>query len=528
MSASPDSRLPLARRVKPDLELEMEVEMTSAATTPGNEPSQRKRESDDLDLELPRRGIENENEEGFDPGDDSDLGLQDSDENIGLDTATGFEDAGDDLDLQSEENEDAHWSGEVEEVEELPGTDSDLFPGDEYGWLGDDEANDDDESFDEIEPDEAEARDDGGAEGLEDDTELDDMELSELPDIDADAEMEDSVNSESIEEFAGLALIDEPSLEIAVGEVWKMLPARAARVTTVMSLSAPVSALVAWGGQALLCTDALYLLRDRASAPEVLPLTAAPPSALALTEHEGTLYLAAVSQGRLYQSSDGGQSFHVLPLDVSVSAVGFTRGPAGPRLWWQTGRGALCAVSGQANWSAQLDGEVVAFHADGKRTLAALVRKASGRLWLASSSDAGHSFETQLAPPLAAEPTRRIEACRAAVLLCDSATALCARPPESFEPIGTFVRAPAALSDEEDEAYVYALVQRAEEWLVVRRATAASASAPLVLCSLAADLVDDPTRLAVSYFEGGALCVYLATRSALLRVDVSIDGEEPG
>jgi hypothetical protein len=516
MSASTDSRLPFVCSVQ------------CAAPTTGNEPSQRKRETDDLDLELPRRDHESETDESFDPDDDSDLGLQDnSDENIGLDTSTGFEDAGDDLGMP-EEGEDEHWSGEVEEVEELPGTESDLFPGEEYGWLGDDEVGDEDESFDDIDPDEAEARDDGGAEGLEDDTELDDLELSELPDIDADLE-EDAAgaNPDGIEEFAGMALIDEPSLEIAVGEVWKMLPARAARVTTVMSLREPVGALAAWGGQALLCTDALYLLRDRGSEPQLLPLTAAPASALALTEHEGTLYIAAVSQGRLYRSSDGGQSFHVLPLDVSVSAVGFTRAPQGPRLWWQSARGALCAVSGQANWSAQLEGEVVAFHADGKRALAALVRKANGRLWLASSSDAGQSFDTQLAPPLAAEPQRRLEVCRAAVLLSDAATVLCARPPEVFESIGTFVRAPATLSDEEDEAFVYALVQRGEEWLVVRRATRASASAPLVLCSLAAELVDEPSRMAVSYFEGGALSVYLTTRSALLRIDVSIDGEEP-
>ncbi|HEX4351645.1 MAG TPA: hypothetical protein VHZ95_02000, partial [Polyangiales bacterium] len=71
---------------------------------------------------------EDRDDEGFAPEDDSDLGLSDLDdeESIGLDTATGFEDANDDLEL-SDDGEGERWSTDSEEASELPGADADLF-----------------------------------------------------------------------------------------------------------------------------------------------------------------------------------------------------------------------------------------------------------------------------------------------------------------------------------------------------------------------------------------------------------------
>jgi len=511
----------------------------SAASVEGTRsPSGKKRPRDPDKQE---RG--SDDDENFDPEDDSDLGLSGSDdderddERIGLDTSTGFEETPDDLGLsEREEDEDERWSVDSEEAGDLADAEPDLFPGEEYGWLGDDEAgsdSDEDEPFDsDLDEDDDAPGDDGGAEGVEDESDLDDLELSELPELDADAE-EDAGNSvEGLDELGGLALIDEPSLEISAGEVWKMLPTRAVRVSRIAAPAAPISSLLAHGRSLFVAAAGLYRLSPAASELLALPLPAAgSPSSLALAEHDGELCLAVVASGRVYVSDDGGQHFVERPTG-GVARAFFTRSASGPRLWWRTTRAELGSDRGQGSLlPAELEGEIVALHSDAKRSLVLLVRR-EGRLQLLVSTDAGKRFGRHPLPfttaSAAANMPLQVQVCRDAVLLINELEPRCAVVPGAFEQIATLARAPAVLSDEEDEAFVYACVPRGDEWLLIRRAAGARSSAPLVIAALGKDVLRDPHSLAVGYAEGGALSVFVAGRPGdpLLRIEASLDSEE--
>jgi hypothetical protein len=487
------------------------------------DPAERIRREQDLD----------DADEAFDPGDESDfgLGLGDDAENIGLDTSTGFDDASEDLedsDNGSEVGEDEDgWSADSEEASELADDSAELLPDEEYGWLGDDAPADDDETFDpDIDDDESDGGDDGGAEGLEDDTELDDLDLGELPELDADADDDSGPTvGEGFDELGGLALIDEPSIEVAPGELWKVLPARAVRITRIEAPSAPITRLGAHGQSLFVCADVLYQLPASASELTRPSLSAAAPQALALAEYEGVLHVAVVVSGHVHVSRDGGKRFETLDTPA-VSQVHYTRSASGLRLWWRTSRGTL-----GGDWTtgsglpSDLESEVLNFAADGKRSVAVLCRQ-RGRSQLVFSGDAGKRFARHPVPALAAEPSASLHVCSGAVLIATPTEARCAWLPEAFTPVALLARGPAALSEEEDEPFVYACVQRGEEWLVIRRAARAARAAPLVVAVLGKELVREPQHLAVGYAEGGAVSVYVAGQDTLVRIDASLDSEE--
>jgi hypothetical protein len=480
------------------------------------------------DSNKPRRR-DDEGDDAFDPGDDSDLGLdgegEDEESFVGLDPALGFDDA-DDLELP-DDGEDQRWSVDSEEVGDLPGMDSDLFGDEEYGWLGDDDSPNDDESFDaDIDEDEDESGDDGGAEGLEDDSELDDLDLGDLPAMDADVE-EDSaaVSGEALDELVGLSLVDEPSIEIASGELWKLVPAQSVRVSELRELQGPVRALCASGGAMFIAAAGLYRVSADGELKR-LPRSAAAPSALAVCEHEGVQHVAVVAAGRVLSSRDGGHTFEPVETGSPVTQIAFTRSSAGPRLWWRNARGGLGAVGGQGGaLAAELEGEISAFRGDGKRSLAVLLRR-SGRLQLMASGDAGKRFARVAPPPTAADAHSELHVCRDAVLFADAQDARCALLPSPLEPVATRACAPAALSDEDDEAFAYGCVTRGDELLIVRRSARARGSAPLVVAVIERARIPTPQLMAASYSEGGAVSVYLASATTLLRIEVSLDGEE--
>jgi hypothetical protein len=490
----------------------------------------RKREPDPAER-VPRDQDLDDADESFDPGDDSDfgLGLGDDAENIGLDTSTGFDESGDDLDEdEAEEEDDEGWSSESEEASEFGDDAGDSLPDEESGWLGDDEAAaDDDESFDpDIDDDESATGDDGGAEGLEDDTELDDLDLGELPELDADAEDDAGPTiGENFDELGGLALIDEPSIEVAPGELWKVLPARAVRITRIVVPSAPITRVSAHGTNAFVCADALYQLPASASELVRLPLSAAGLQCLALAEYEGVLHLAAVASGHVHVSRDAGRSFEALDTPAVAQAY-YTGSASGLRLWWRTTRGTLGGdwTSG-SGLPSEIEGEVLNFATDGKRSVAALCRQ-RGRSQLVFSGDAGKRFARHPVPALASEPSASLQVCGGALLLATQTEVRSAWLPEAFSPVALLARAPAALSEEEDEPFIYACVQRGEEWLVIRRVARAARAAPLVIAALGKDMVREPQYLAVGYAEGGAVSVYVAGQDTLVRIDASLDSEE--
>jgi hypothetical protein len=256
-----------------------------------------------------------------------------------------------------------------------------------------------------------------------------------------------------------------------------------------------------------------------------MPLAAAAPHAPALAEHDGVLYLAVIAAGRVHTWRDDSQTFEQRDTP-GVAQAFYTRSSAGLKLWWRTTRGGLGTDGARGSaLPGELDAEVLAFHADGKRSLAALCRH-RGRLQLLCSSDAGKRFARQPVPALPAEARPSVEVCLGAVLLGADTDVRCAWLPEAFEPVASLARAPAALSDEEDEAYVYACARRGDEWLLIRRAARASRVAPLVLAVLGKELIREPEQLAVGYAEGGALSLYVSGQDTLLRIDASLDSEE--
>ena len=491
-----------------------------------------------LDKDLTHRDGDDDAEDVFDPGDDSDLDLgfgeEEGVESVGLDTATGFDDAGDDIELahSADEDEDERWSVDSEEAgeaSELADSDGELATGDEYGWIDDDESvSDDDESFDiGIGDDETASRDDGGAEGLEDDSDLDDLNLSQLPALDSDDSDDGAASSlESLDELSGLSLADEPSIEIVPGELWKALPARAVRLTRIALPSAARVRLATYQDTLFVCSDALYRLAADATELTRMPLpsTGGEPEALATAEFEGTLHLAAVVGGRVFVSKDSGRSFEPFPA-TGIAQVFYTRSVGGLRLWWRTQRGTL-----GGDWTSgpvlpnELDGEILALHTDRGRSVAALCRQ-RGRRVVLFSSDAGKRFTKHPVPALGSA-TLALEVCASAVLLASEADARCAWLPEGFVPVATSERAPAALSLEDDEPFVYACASRGAEWVLMRRAVRTTRSAPLMITSIPKESMPELDQLAVGYTDGGSVSVYLAGRGSLLRVDASLDSEE--
>jgi hypothetical protein len=488
-----------------------------AQTPAGPAPSPRKPERDDL--ELP--GGPDDESENSQLDDESELDLTDldEDEQVGLDTSTGFDDAADDLELP-DDGEDERWSTDSEEVGELAGTDTDLFQGEEYGWIGDDEPNDD-EAFDaDIGEDEAENQEDSGAEGLEDDSELDDLDMGDLPDIDADSE-EDASGSggEAFEELATPGMVDERTLEVAPGEFWRALPMRSVRASVLTALPEPPRSLAACGTRLVVCAGSLLAFDAERGVMQALPLPAAGPSAVALTDHEGALHVAVIAAGEVFVSGDGGDNFGQQKLATRAAQVGFTQTSQRPRLWWLSPAGALHSAA----VAHDLDGEVLSFNTDGVRHVVALVRRHE-KLWLAGSTDAGKAF-TFHAAPFGSDASTRVAVGRGGWLLYGALGVQCAVPRQSFEAVSALASGPAALSEEEGETFVYSCVRHGEDWLILRRAVRAGA-APMVMVALGRDLVSEPRNLAVSYAEGGFVTMYLATDGSLLRVDASLDGEE--
>lgn len=526
-------------------------------------------DADDLDDEPSLQDLADDDDlEPFDPGDDTDLDLDASDdETVGLDTAEGFEETADDLELDdtnedAEEDEEGGWDDsdpEADDANELQGleSDADSEPDDadaqEYGWIdhGEEDGEFDDDGLDDDLDDEPEAaRDDGGAEGLEDDSDFDDLDLSHLPALDLNAEEEVGLPGlDETDELDGFGLLDEPVVEIAPGQTWKMLRARTTRTSRIAwPPDSRIARAEGWldarslatRGQTLfLASGGLYCLEPQQQTFKVLPLEAAPATGPAVNaqsvlvaEHEDVLQLAVIAQGRLHFSSDQGQTFSVQE-SPKVTCAGYTHTAAGLRLWWSTVEGTLGSDSGTVSLPQSLGGkagQVLALHADARRSLAWLEQR-DGRLQLVASADGGKSFATWSTRLPAADAgvlaqRVQIEACGAALLIAACGEPLCAVHGAELEPLSAVVLEPVTLADEEGEPFLFGCVEREDEWLIIRRAARTNRAAPLVLASIGKRELGSPLALAVGYGEDGMLSLFVAGTAALMRVEVSLDGEE--
>jgi len=503
------------------------------------QPNQRRKLDDESVLDDDDAEVE-----PFDPGDDSDLGLDSlDDENVGLDTSVGFDESADDLDIaELEEDDERGWDAEAEDSAELPESDDLEEEEQEYGWIDDDDAAPDEDEFADDLDDEPEATgDDGGAEGLEDESEIDDLDLSELPALDKDSEEETGLPGlESVDELAAYGLMDEPTLEVVPGQVWKMLRTRATRVTRVAWPADCREALLsAMGGTAAdgvyfarslaaqtqtlyLAAGGLYRLDPQAEVFTKLPLPAADVQQLLVAEHEGAVHLLAVARGQLLLSANAGASFVAHSASYATHA-GFTYSAAGLRLWWRSAEGEI----GSDSQIARAKGRVLAAHSDGRRSIAWLSR--AEKLLLTASADGGKTFVSWPAPQEAQaleDSELRIETCDNVLLLSAAGQLWCGEHGGALVPIAPGAREPAALADEEGEPAVFACLERGGEWLLIRRPARAAHAAPIVLAALGPKQLGEPLALSVGYGEGGLLSVFVACQEGVLRVEVSLDGEE--
>ncbi|HET8933755.1 MAG TPA: hypothetical protein VFN67_09960 [Polyangiales bacterium] len=508
--------------------------MTAEASVDTQPGQRKKRESDQPSLD-----DDSDDVEPFDPGDDSDLGLDSlEDENVGLDTSLGFDESSDDLDMpELTDDEEGSWDAEADDATELPDTELDVEEDEqEYGWIDEDDSPQDDDQFTDDLDDEPEASgDDGGAEGLEDESEIDDLDLADLPELDKDSEEETGLPGLEADELAAYGLLDEPVFEIAPGVVWKMLRPRATRLTRIgwpaearaALMSAMESAdftrsLAAHASGLFLAAGGLYRLDPQAEVFGKLPLLAAEAQQVIVAEHEGAVHVLAVARGQLLLSPNAGASFVAQPASF-VTHAGFTHSAAGLRLWWRSAEGQL----GSDSTIARPEGKILALHTDGRRSVAWLSR--TDKLTISASADGGKSFLSWPAPAAAqslADHELRIETCGDMLLLVAAGTLWLGAHGSELSVVTEQVREPAALIDEEGEPTLFACLERSGEWLLIRRLARSSHSAPLVLASLGPKQLGEPLALSVTYAEGGSLSAFVACQEGVLRAEVSLDGEE--
>lgn len=504
------------------------VQCGEAPSSPaGRDPTT---EMDDLGWDVPDEDTEADaGDENWNPEDDSDLGLDEEDEEqVGLDTDTGFEEGEGDYELD-ESGEEERWTTDSESSEELPGTEVEVLSeeGEEYGWTGDDEpAEEPDDDLDADFEDSLPNLDDGGAEGVEDDTDLEDIELGALPELDTGAEEEgEAFGIENIEELTGVSLAEEPTLDVmAAGQSWKLLRASAVRITRIASLTGAPTAMAAGGAHVALCVPDGWYLASKAGL-ERLPTPATPGHGLALTEFEGRLFVALAAGDGLYLSRDGGRSFERLRETDRLLQVGLTQAAGKLRIWGRNQRGALLVSDdlGRSFGAPRLEGHVLTFGADGDRRVYVLVKRGS-RTLLGSSNDAGRRWSWADAADAGQVPEPSLIAGRGAALVAGPGSvlhALAGQPPRVVAPL---LHAPAALLDEDDESSVYACVTRDEQTLIARSVTRGQAH-PLLLTALPHEQHGVPRRLCAAFADGGFVTLHVATDQALLRIEASLDGD---
>lgn len=481
--------------------------------------------------------LDDDEVEPFDPGDDSDLGLDDDDEDIGLDTAVGFDDGSEeeDLDLDDlddDENDEEGWEADSDEATEIPDSDLELeSEEDEYGWTEDDDANQDDDFADDFDDEPESSGDDGGAEGLEDESEIDDLDLGDLPALDKDSEEEVGLPGLEGDELAGYGLLDEPQLEVAPGKVWKVLRPQATRITRISWPAEARTALVdgsfsersiaAHNQTLFLAARGLYRLDAPDEVFVRLPLPAAEAQQLVVAEHEGAVQLLVNAGGQLFLSSNAGQSFAAQPAP-DVTHAGFTHSAAGTRVWWRSADGVI----GSDGPIEPAHDSALLLDADGGRSIAWLSRFEQLRVTV--SADGGRTFASWPVPNAIASgdlTSLRLETCGDALLLSAAGTLLVGEHNGELAEIAEGAREPATIADEEGEPFAYACLEHQAEWLLLRCSARAEQASPLVIATLGKEL-GEPLGLAVGYSEGGMLSVFVACQEGVWRIEASLDGEE--
>jgi len=426
-------------------------------------------EEDDLLPELPALDGEAE-EQSYEPGDDSDLGL-DEEQDVGLDSESGLDEPLDG-ELAAEEEDAASWlddgkgpaaAAEEEGLEADDPDESNLTEGSEPAADTEDWAED-------FVFDERNGGGDSGEEGFSDENAPPGFELEGLPPLDdGGTEEEQPVDSDpfAAELLAELRTGNEdddapielsPGLRctrIASARVELTLLARSGR--PLVRLCAADDAGVAWDASALLVADGV------ASAPERLAF-AQPVLALTAARMAESVFVALATPAGIVWSLDGGRRFSdpAQVADASVSAaLAITRRADSVRLWVATAGGPLWASDdGAGRFHCVLpDASALRIVSDGARGLLLLGRDEQGRARALRSNDAGQNFERIELPVSEPERVQDLQIAGETLLCCRRAPA-----PQVLLFTGRgwsgldHASAPALLLDEDGETVVYFFV----------------------------------------------------------------------
>lgn len=493
---------------------------------------------DDLDLDLPDEDDEEaREEEAFAPDDDDDLGLDNDDREIGLDVDAGPDDAIDDG--EELEEEETSWldDGSVEPSlrDDADGDDDE----DEALTEGSEPANDPDDWEDDLTFEESTTSVDSGEEGFGEDASLNEVDIEGLPPLDdslaADGEesTEDPFASELIGDIAARGEAEEVIEEIAPGLKLRRIPADRVSVETMLRLGRPLTSLVAAGDAGIGWDGSLLVADASAQRPERRFAAADAAFALAALQTEHELLVALATPAGVLCSRDGGRTFAnaaALPArEWSASAIAWTVGPRGPRLWAAPPGGPLWSSD---DYGASLarsgpDAQVLRLRADGRHALIALCRRDDGGANALGSSDGGQSFARLELPVREVERVQDVQTSGGVVLCCRRAPSpqlVWRMAAHDWVELAPQAGAPAVLVDEDEQVSAYFFVHAGGRRWLCRRELAARAPVPQIVCELPADA---GAALQLSAFpHDGMTTLQLGSERAWYRVRVRHSGDD--
>jgi hypothetical protein len=507
-------------------------------------------EDDDDDLDLPDSSSELQDEEGWEPDDDSDLGLQgddDDEDSDGLDDDSELEDASQSDALVGDDEEDAtSW------LDDGSGRDSEALVADDDDELAELESDGSSESSEavgalagedwddpEIDLDEdAPLIGDGGEEGFGDESVLSGLDLDRLPPLDdageaGEGELEaDPFAADLLAALASDIGAEEALELVAPGIRCARLPAAQVELELMLQPGHPLRALLAAGDVGLGWHDGLCVAEASADRAERRDAGGSVLLALAGARVAGATLIALSSPEGVRCSSDAGRSFsvaHHLGGDDGSSAVAslaITRGASGAQLWAAAPEGALWRSDdlGASFERVRDDVRVLRLVSDGERQLIALGRARDGTARALRSSDGGRAFGTLALPVTEVERVQDLQTCHGVTLCCRRSPTpqlLWKRDSQDWSELAESAQAPACLIDEDGDVKAYFFVRDSQRVLLLRRALRSMAATPQLVCELPVEA--GAALQLVGSCRDGVTWLHVGTERAWYRLSVRLD-----
>jgi hypothetical protein len=494
---------------------------------------------EDLDLDLPEEDDDDEarEEEAFAPDDDDDLGLESDDREIGLDVDTGLDEGLDDD--EALDDEETSWLDDGSVEPSLRDDADDDDEEDEALTEGSEPATDPGDEWDDLTFEESTTAVDAGEEGFGEDASLNEVDIEGLPPLDdalaADAEesVDDPFASELIGEIGARTEAEEVIEEIAPGLRLRRMHDARVSIETMLRLGRPLTSLVAAGDAGVGWDGSLLVAEASGSRPERRFAAADAAFALAALQTRRELLVALATPAGVLCSRDAGRTFAAtaaLPAkEWSASAIAWTLGARGPRLWAAPPGGALWSSDdyGASLQRSAPDAQVLRLPADGRHALIALCRRDHGGASALGSSDGGQSFAQLELPVREVERVQDLQTCGGGVLCCRRAPApqlVWRMAANDWVELAPQAGAPAVLVDEDEQVSAYFFVHAGGRRLLCRRELAARAPLPQIVCELPAD-AGAALQLAASPHDG-MTTLQLGSERAWYRIRVRHSGDD--